>query len=70
MPLYVYRKKDGSTVTVYQKVTDAPLAEDEDGQPMHRIIAGPVPVIFKGSGFYSTDTPSKTDVSHNRGNNE
>ncbi len=56
MPTYVYRREDGSTFEIEQRITADPLAEDpETGQPVKRIISGSAGLIFKGSGFYQTD---------------
>jgi putative FmdB family regulatory protein len=55
MPIYTYRREDGTTFELRQKFLDDPLAVDpESGQAVHRVIhaAG---VIFKGSGYYVTD---------------
>lgn len=56
MPTYEYRREDGSTFEVFQKITADPLEECPDtGQPVERIISGGQRPIFKGSGFYETD---------------
>lgn len=56
MPTYTYRREDGSTFEVFQKITDDPLEVcPETGQPVERVISGGQPPIFKGSGFYETD---------------
>lgn len=56
MPTYEYRREDGSTFEVFQKITDDPLEEcPETGQPVERMISGGQRPIFKGSGFYETD---------------
>lgn len=56
MPVYTYRRDDGTTFEVRQKFADDPLTTDpETGQKVTRIVqtAG---VIFKGSGFYVNDS--------------
>lgn len=56
MPTYEYRREDGTTFEVFQKITDDPLEVcPETGQPVERLISGGQPPIFKGSGFYETD---------------
>jgi putative FmdB family regulatory protein len=58
MPVYTYRREDGTTFDLRQKFSDEPLAADpETGQRVVRIVhaAG---VIFKGSGFYVNDSKS------------
>ena len=56
MPTYVYRREDGTTFEVQQRITEDPLTEDpETGQKVTRIISGNAGLVFKGSGFYLTD---------------
>jgi predicted nucleic acid-binding Zn ribbon protein len=56
MPLYTYRREDGTTFDYRQKFLDDPLTVDpETGQPVVRVIQ-PVGVVFKGSGFYVNDS--------------
>jgi len=55
MPIYEYRRQDGTTFEILQSITDEPLTEDpETGQPVERVLHAPA-VHFKGSGFYNTD---------------
>jgi putative FmdB family regulatory protein len=55
MPIYVYRREDGTTFEVMQKFSDDPLETDpETGQKVQRVLFAPA-VHFKGSGFYNTD---------------
>lgn len=56
MPLYTYRREDGTTFDLRQQFSDASLTVDpQTGQKVHRVVyaAG---VIFKGSGFYVNDS--------------
>ena len=63
MPEYVYRREDGSTFTIKQKFLDDPLTLDpETGQKVVRIMQ-PARIIFKGSGFYVTDSRGKNTAS-------
>lgn len=56
MPTYVYRREDGTTFEIEQRITDDPLDTcPETGQPVERVITGGTGLIFKGSGFYLTD---------------
>lgn len=58
MPVYTYRREDGTTFDFKQKFTDDPLAVDPiTGQRVQRVVhaAG---VIFKGQGFYVNDSRS------------
>lgn len=55
MPTYVYRREDGSTFEIDQRITADALATcPETGQKVERIITS-AGLIFKGSGFYLTD---------------
>lgn len=55
MPIYEYKRPDGSTFEVLQGFTDAPLEHDpETGVPVERVLHAPA-VHFKGKGFYNTD---------------
>ncbi len=55
MPIYEYRRPDGSTFEVMQKFSDDPLTEDpETGVPVERVLSAPA-IHFKGSGFHNTD---------------
>lgn len=55
MPMYTYRREDGTTFDLRQNFSDAPLAIDpQTGQKVTRIVQA-AGVIFKGSGFYVTD---------------
>ncbi|MEA3345604.1 MAG: FmdB family zinc ribbon protein [Chloroflexota bacterium] len=60
MPTYVYRCENcGLTFEHRQSITDDPLTEcPECGGRVHRVIQ-PVPIIFKGPGFYVTDNSAE-----------
>ncbi len=56
MPIYVYERPDGSRFELRQGFNDDSLTADpETGVPVRRILQ-PAPVIFKGSGWYKTDS--------------
>lgn len=56
MPTYTYRREDGSTFEVEQRITEDPLKTCPDtGQSVKRIITAGAGLVFKGSGFYLTD---------------
>ncbi len=56
MPTYEYRREDGTTFEVQQRITDDPLETCPDtGQKVERIISGGSGLIFKGEGFYVND---------------
>ena len=55
MPIYEYRRPDGSTFEIQQSFSDDPLTADPDtGVPVERVLHAPA-VHFKGTGFYNTD---------------
>lgn len=55
MPIYEYRRPDGSTFEIEQRMTDDALTEDpETGVPVERVLH-PVAIHFKGKGFHNTD---------------
>ena len=55
MPIYEYRRPDGTTFEVQQSFSDDPLSVDPDtGVPVERVLHPPA-VHFKGKGFYNTD---------------
>ena len=59
VPIYEYRRPDGTTFEVMQKMTDDPLTHDpETGVPVERVFT-PLAVHFKGKGFYNTDYGTK-----------
>ncbi len=56
MPVYTYRREDGSTFDIRQSFSDSALTQDPTtGQKVVRLVQRPG-VIFKGSGFYVTDS--------------
>ncbi|NNF57263.1 MAG: zinc ribbon domain-containing protein [Rhodothermaceae bacterium] len=61
MPTYVYRRNDGTTFEVFQRISDEPLQVDpETGQAVERVISGGAGLQFKGTGFYLTDYARKS----------
>lgn len=60
MPIYTYRCEScGVQFERNQKFTDAPLTRcPECGKKSLRKVYTPVGIVFKGSGFYSTDHKS------------
>jgi putative FmdB family regulatory protein len=55
MPIYEYRRPDGSTFELVQSFSEDPLTADpETGAPVERVLHAPA-VHFKGKGFYNTD---------------
>lgn len=59
MPIYEYRRPDGTTFDVLQKFSDDALTHDpETGVPVQRVLSAPA-IHFKGSGFHNTDYGTK-----------
>jgi len=61
MPVYTYRREDGTTFDIRQKFLDDPLETcPTTNQKVSRVIhaAG---IIFKGSGFYVNDNSKATN---------
>jgi predicted nucleic acid-binding Zn ribbon protein len=55
MPIYEYRRPDGTTFEMQQSFSDESLTVDPDtGVPVERVLHPPA-VHFKGKGFYNTD---------------
>jgi putative FmdB family regulatory protein len=55
MPIYVYRREDGSEFEVKQRITEDALEVcPTTQQKVTRVISGSG-LIFTGSGFYVTD---------------
>jgi putative FmdB family regulatory protein len=55
MPIYEYRRPDGTTFEIQQSFSDDALKVDpETGVPVERVLHAPA-VHFKGKGFYNTD---------------
>ncbi len=57
MPTYEYKcNKCEEVFEVFQKITDEPLKEcPVCGGEVKRLVSGGAGIIFKGSGFYTTD---------------
>ncbi len=55
MPIYEYRRPDGTTFELMQSFSDPSLTKDpETGVKVVRVLHAPA-VHFKGKGFYNTD---------------
>ena len=55
MPVYVYRRQDGSTFEIEQRITaDGLVSCPTTGQKVERVLQ-PFTPRYKGTGFYSTD---------------
>ena len=59
MPTYEYVCRDcGNRIEVFQRITDEPLAVCEICGGQLRKVFHPAGILFKGSGFYKTDSRS------------
>jgi len=59
MPTYEYRRPDGSTFELVQRMSEDSLTTDpETGAPVQRVFHSPA-LHFKGKGFYNTDYGTK-----------
>ena len=59
MPTYDYECPKGHTFEAFQKMTDEPVSAcPECGAPARRKISGGAGFLFKGDGFYITDSRS------------
>jgi predicted nucleic acid-binding Zn ribbon protein len=57
VPVYVYRRRDGSSFELEQRITvDALVSCPTTGQRVERVMQ-PFTARYKGAGFYSTDHP-------------
>lgn len=65
MPTYEYACAEcGERLEVVQRITDEPLTVCPNCSGRLRKVFSPVGVVFKGSGFYRTDSrPSKSSES-------
>jgi predicted nucleic acid-binding Zn ribbon protein len=55
VPVYVYRRQDGSTFEIEQRITeDSLVCCPTTGQKVERVLQ-PFTPRYKGTGFYSTD---------------
>jgi putative FmdB family regulatory protein len=72
MPTYEYRcTKCGHTFEAFQSMSDKPLSRcPECRSAVRRVINGGLGVIFKGSGFYSTDNKRGSVLSSGNGSRD
>jgi putative FmdB family regulatory protein len=61
MPIYEYRCPKGHLFELFQRMDDAPpkVCEVCGASPLEKVLH-PVPIFFKGKGFYSTDYGRKS----------
>jgi predicted nucleic acid-binding Zn ribbon protein len=69
MPIYEYRRPDGTTFEIQQSFSDDSLSVDPDtGVPVERVLHAPA-VHFKGKGFYNTDYGTRNRQRETAANN-
>ena len=56
MPTYGYRCENGHEFEVYQSMSESPLGHCQECDAPVRRIFYPVGIVFKGPGFYKTDS--------------
>jgi putative FmdB family regulatory protein len=56
MPTYGYRCKNGHQFEVFQSFSDAPLQRCPQCRAKVQRVFYPVGIVFKGQGFYKTDS--------------
>ena len=67
MPTYEYRCSDcGTLYEVVQHIDDEPLTVCEKCNGKLRKVFHPAGIVFKGSGFYATDSRSKAKAGSNQ----
>ena len=59
MPTYEYRRPDGTTFEIVQKMADDALTVDPDTGVQVERVFHPVAIHFKGKGFHNTDYGTK-----------
>lgn len=60
MPTYGYRCVKGHEFEVIQAITESPLTKCEECGAAVKRIFYPVGIVFKGTGFYKTDSRGKS----------
>lgn len=60
MPIYEYKCEKCGTFETEQRITEPALSSCPTcGSPVKRLISGKISVIYKGSGFHTTDYRSQ-----------
>jgi putative FmdB family regulatory protein len=71
MPTYEYVCTKGHKFEALQSIKDAPLARcPKCNSAVRRIINGGMAVIFKGSGFYTTDYKKSSALTGGNGSSQ
>ncbi len=71
MPTYEYVCSKGHTFEAFQSITDKPLTRcPKCSSSVRRVINGGMGVIFKGSGFYTTDYKKSSALTGGNGSSQ
>ena len=63
MPIYQYRCTNcGEDLEIFQRMTEAALDECPSCSGELRKVFAPVGIVFKGSGFYATDSKKSSSA--------
>jgi putative FmdB family regulatory protein len=63
MPVYGYRCSRGHHFELLQRITEPPVSQCPECQAPATRVFYPVGIIFKGQGFYKTDSRPSSDGS-------
>lgn len=70
MPTYLYECEKCGRFEEFQRISEEPLTECPNCKnPVKRLIGAPG-IIFKGSGFYSTDSRKSSNVINSKNNTD
>ena len=69
MPIYEYRRPDGTTFEIQQAFSDETTHDPDTGVKVERVLHAPA-VHFKGKGFYNTDYGTRNRQRENAANAE
>ena len=70
MPTYEYVCENGHRIEVFRRISDPPPTTCEVCGASLRKVFHPAGILFKGSGFYSTDNRSKKAASAGEGKDD
>ena len=69
MPVYVYEcQKCGNNFELLQAISDPPRKRCPECRGKVRKVITPVGIVFKGSGFYCTDSRGNSSIAPGGGN--
>ena len=67
MPVYVYRRQDGSTFEIEQRMSEERLVSCPTTGQNVELVLQPFTPRYKGTGFYSTDHRRAKDKDQSNG---